>query len=31
MQNPGHMHWEAGKHIVHYLKEMCKYALTLLI
>ena len=31
MQNPGHMHWEAGKHIVHYLKGMCKYALTLLI
>ena len=31
MQNPRHMHWEAGKYIVHYLKGTCKYALTSLI
>ena len=29
MQNPGRTHWEAGKHVVHYLKGTCDYALNL--
>ena len=29
MQNPGRAHWEAGKHVVHYLKGTCNYVLNL--
>ena len=29
MHNPGHAHWEAGKHDVRYLKGTCEYALNL--
>ena len=29
MQNPGHTHWETGRHVMYYLKGTHKYVLNL--